>query len=696
MNAVAVSTAVLLSMILSPVALWAQDLDEETVIHDEVFVEGEAPSIPTSNTVAAKLPLALRETPASVGLVERELNEEQGNFVLGDALRNVAGINVHPGNGTFDFFVVRGLDSLSSGLILTDGAPEPESTSYQLYNVERVEVLKGPSAFLYGGGPLGGTVNLVRKQPQPGDFLEFGFSFGSFNTYEANLDANVSNVRDTFSFRVNSVWQESDLYRDDQESSTLAFNPSFTWHPNDASTLNINFEFADIEYRNDQGLPILFDGTVPDVPRTRSYQSPFDTSDQEVRRFQIDYESRISENFTLRNKTYYRQLDWLSTSTTFNGVFPNPFTGDLLVSRNLLNLDDTQEFFGNQLEGLWKFETGAVTHHLLVGLELARATDDLAFNFGFLPEISLLDPLETAQIPILFPAFSADTTNDVVAPYLVDQIQLSDQFQVLLGLRYDRIDFEDDVTGITREDDEVSPMLGVVFTPSEELSFYASFGSAFAPQSTFVVGQGQNRDPEDSEQFEVGARRELWGGSGQLSLALYQVDRENIAIPDSTGILAQTGDQRSQGFEIELTTEIRPDLDARFAYAYTDSELTEFRESVQVGFGQFLIFDRSGNAPAYTPEHLFNFWLRQRLGKKWGVALGGRFVGEQFIDEDNVVELEDYVVLDGAIYYDAGRWRASLNLENLTDEEYFTRASQGNSVIPVAGFAAYTSFKYRF
>ena len=670
---------------------------EPYVIEDEVFVAGRAPAIPSSNTVAAKLPLALQETPASVGIVDSELNQEQGNFLLGDALRNVAGVNVHPGNGTFDFFVVRGLDSLTSGLILTDGAPEPETTSYQLYNVERVEVLKGPSAFLYGGGPLGGTVNLVRKQPLPGRFTEFGLSFGSFDTAEALLDLNYSTPGDRFGFRLASVWQESDLYRDDQSSRTLAVNPSFTWRPGDRTSINLNLEVVDIEYTNDQGLPILLGGSIPEVPRTRSYQSPFDTSDQEILRIQLDYETRISDRFTLRNKTYYRELDWVSVATTFNGVFPNPFTGQRLVSRNLLGLDDLQEFTGNQLEGLWRFETGGVTHNLLVGLEVARYRDNLDFSFGFLPLIDLDNPVETAQQAVLFPQFGADATSEIVAPYVVDQIVFSDTFQLLLGARYDRIDFSDDVTGIEREDDEVSPMLGVVVTPSDTLSFYGSYGEAFAPQSTFVVGQGQNRAPENSRQVEAGVKRELLGGDGRLSLSVYRIDRENIAVPDNaTGVLAQTGDQRSEGFELELAVEPRQDLEIYFGYAYTDSEFTELRELVQVGLGQFLIFDRTGNRAPYTPEHLANFWISKSFGGAWTVAGGGRYVGEQFIDEDNVVELEDYVVFDAAVHYDRGPWRLSLNLRNLTDEEYFTRASQGNSVIPVAGFNAFSSLRFRF
>ena len=679
----------------------APDTDETVAtIQDEVFVEGELPAIPTSNTVAAKLPLSLRETPASVGVVDHRLIEEQGSFLLGDALRNLAGLNVHPGSGTFDFFVLRGLDSLSSGLILTDGAPEPETTSYPLYNVERVEVLKGPASFLYGGGPLGGTVNLVRKQPLATDFTRLGLSAGSFSTWEATVDTNQTlGGSGHASLRFNGVWQESDLYRDDKDSSTLALNPSLAFRVGDDTSVVVNLEYAEIEYKNDQGLPILFDGTIPDVPRTRSYQSPFDDSDQEATRVQVDVEHRISDRFTLRNKTYYRQLDWLSTSTTFNGVFPNPFTGDLLVSRNLVSLDDVQDFYGNQLELLFKVETGSVTHNLLAGVELARQTDTFDFAFGPLPLITLENPVETALAPFLFPAFGIDSTNDIVAPYLVDQITLSKKFQLLLGARWDNIDFEDNRLGVSRQDDEVSPMLGVVVLPTDSLSIYASYGESFAPKSTFAIGQNvRDFEPEASQQVEVGLKQSFLGGKGRFTLAFYQIDRENIAIPGATGFLAEIGDQSSEGFEFELSAEFAPGLRGFFSYAYTDSELTDFSDLVIFGPGPFDFFvaDYSGNAPAYTPEHLASFWLSKTFDAGWGIAGGGRYVGEQFIDEDNIVELGDYVIFDAALFYDSGPWRLTLNLRNLGDEEYFTRASSGNSVIPVAGFNASTGIQYRF
>lgn len=665
-------------------------------IQDEIFVQGALPEIPTSNTVAAKLPLSLEETPASVAVVPSGLFEEQNAFVLGDALENVSGMNVQTFNGVFDFFVVRGLDSVSSGLIQTDGVPEPEASFYQLYNVDRVEVLKGPSAFLYGNSPLGSTINLVRKQPRATGFTSFGISGGSFGTYEGTVDANAATSDGRLSFRLNGLWQESDGFRDDIDSENLAINPALTWRPSDQTAVNVNLEYVETEYSTDTGLPILFDGTVADVPRERSYQSPFDISDQELNRLQVDVEHRVSDNLTVRNKLYYRGLDWVSNGTIFNGAFPNA-VGSLSISRFLSTLDNEQAFVGNQLEALWRVETGSVTHSLLAGVELGRRTDEFDFNVFALPDIDVFNPVETAAQP-LFPlpgqATAADATSDLVAPYVIDQITFNDRFQLLVGGRFDSIDFDNDVSGVSRSDSEFSPMVGIVVAPTDGLTLYANAGEAFAMPSTFVVDD--ERRPEESTQYEIGARKAFNNGRVQTSLALFRIDRENIAIPDDFGLPRQTGSQRSEGAELDVSATLGGGVRALFTYAYTDSELTEFTETVLVNPfpPTFATVDRSGNTSPFAPEHLATLWLRKSFGNGFGIGAGGRYLSEQFIAEDNAFEIDSYVTLDAAVFYDLGTYRLQLNLQNLTDEEYFTRGSGTGSVIPAPGFAAYGSVKF--
>jgi len=675
---------------------------------DVLFVEETLPYVPESSSIATKLPLPLRQTPASVGVVTGWLLEEQGGAALGEALRNVSGINVQTQSGVADFFVVRGFDSIANGLVLVDGAAEPEISFYQLYNVERVEVLKGPGGFLYGGNPIAATINMVRRQPEPDGFLTLGLSGGSFSTRGGSLDWNAGGS-DTFGFRLNGLWRESDGYRD-RPSEVRAVNPGFSWQPDETSSLHVNLEFLDTSFAPDSGLPVFQDFSdilprsgprVADVPRTRSYQSPYDLSDQETRRVQADYEKQLSSQVSLRDKAYYRRLDWDSAATIFNGVFPSPelFGRENLISRSLILLDDQQEFLGNQLEAVIAATTGGVTHQLLAGVEVARLADRFTLDVGFLPVIGLEHPLETAQGPVfLIPGQSqaADAASLVISPYVTDQIALSERFQVLVGARFDSIDYEDDVTATERSFSQVSPMLGLVWSPKPSLSLYANAGQAFAPPSSRVVG---DREPEESEQAEAGVKTELWGGKAQATLALYELRRENVAIPDQTGITRQLGSQRSRGVELELAGQPLPRLRTFFSYAYTDAELTRFAEQVLAGFNPqpvFVTVDRSGNRPAFAPEHIANLWLSWRFGNGLGTGLGGRYLSGQFIAEDNAFELDDTLTLDAALFYDRSDWSLSLHFDNLTEEEYFTRGFGSTSVIPASGFTVQGNLAYRF
>jgi catecholate siderophore receptor len=678
---------------------------------DVLFVEGSLPYVPDSNTIATKLPLSLRQTPASVGVVAGPLLREQGSVILGDALRNISGLNVQTQNGVADYFLVRGFDSVANGLVLTDGAAEPEISFYQLYNIERVEVLKGPGGFLYGGNPVAATVNMVRKQPAPGGFLDVGLSAGSFGTTGGTLDWNAAG-KGRFGFRLNGLWQEADGYRDDKPSEVKGANPAFSWRTGSRGVLNLNFELLDTSFSPDAGLPLVtvfgppppgspfpvgqpVGMAVADVPRTRSYQSPFDRSEQETRRAQVDYETEISDRLSLRNKTFYRQLDWLSDGTILNGVIPGFGFGPDQVARTLVLLDDTQEFFGNQLEAVFSAETEGIDHRLLAGVEVAQFDDRFTLDFALLPNIGLDNPVETASGPLLrIPNQAGDTSSQVVAPYVIDTIRFSERFQIVAGARWDSIDYEDEVSGTSRDFSKVSPILGLVYSPTASLSLYANAGRAFAPPSSRVVGE---RKPEESQQVELGAKGELWGGRLQATFAVYELERENVAIPDLTGLIQQTGTQRSRGAELELAAEPRRGLRTLFSYAYTDSELTRFTEMVLVGFDPptFATVDRSGNTSAFAPEHIANLWVSQRFGNGFGVGAGGRYLSEQFIAEDNAFELDPSFEVNAALFYDLASWRLNLQLKNLTDEEYFTRGFGNTSVIPAPGFSIYGGFEYR-
>ena len=669
------------------------------------YVEVNDSFIPTSNTIATRLPVPLNLTPANIGVVSDSLLREQHAVNLGDSLHNVSGVNVQTGSGIFDYFTLRGFDSLTSGMVMTDGVQEPEATTYQLYNAEGVEVLKGPGGYLYGPNPLAGAVNIVRKQPVPNTFANLTGTVGSFGTVRGALDWNQMAMEGTGNFRLNGLWEQSDNYRDDKESTVWAINPGFAWKIGEASTLNFNLEYVRAEYGPDSGLPI-YNGEIPDVPRQRSYQSPYDFSDQRLGRFQIDYENRIDDTLTLRNKTYYRSLDWETDGTIFNGVFPNQVTGAPEVYRTLTALDDLQQFAGNQFEAVMKLETGPVTHELLVGLETAWLGDEYTLEAGALLPIDLFDPVELATarpsmdpIDFLDPNTpgAADARSVVIAPYVIDQMKLSKRVQLLVGARYDNIDYEDRVNDVSRDDSDVSPMLGVIYAPTPSLSLYANSGRSFAPASPRVSG---DLKPEESRQVEIGVKKGFLGEKLRTTFAVYRLDRENIAIPDDNGFSQQVGDQRSDGVELEIAAEPIPRLRTFFTYAYIDAELTNFTEFTIIGFDQngpvFGPVDRSGNTPAFVPKNLANLWVSYGFRNGIGVGGGARYIGSQYIAEDNAFEIDSTLVLDALIYYDIKAWRLQLNLRNLTDQEYEIRGFGAQSVIPADPFAAYASFQYRF
>ncbi|MDH3628334.1 MAG: TonB-dependent siderophore receptor [Acidobacteriota bacterium] len=681
-------------LLLAPAA-WAQseskDDDSEENEPLSEYVKVAAPDQPTSNSVATKLPTEVRWIPANVGTVGPALIEEQSASTISDALRNVSGLNIQAQNGVQDFFVVRGFDSLSGSLILTDGVGEPEATVYPLYNVEAVEVLKGPGGFLYGKDPLSGAVNIVRKQPLPVDLLGAQVRAGSFGMDEISVDWNES-VNDDHAFRLNAFRTTTDNYRSIPESEHYGFNPGYRWTINGHSALNVNLEIVSAEFAPDAGIPLYNGDVAPVDPRT-SYASPFDHSEQDVLRLQVDYENQISDSVTLRNKFYVRTLDWQSAGTLINGAFDVPLGGGAsiaLVSRALTTLDSEQQFVGNQFEAVMQFETGPVTHNLLTGLEVAQQTDESSLSFGMLPEIGVFDPVESATMtPMLFPFFAADAETQIVAPYVVDQIQFGQRCQVLIGGRYDNIDYEDPLSATDRDDSKFSPMFGFVYSPQPSLSVYANNGRSFAPPGSRVVGE---REPERSIQTEIGVKKTFADGRVQATWAYYDIERENIAIPDSTGVLQTTGDQKSSGFEFEIAAISKRGVRTVFSYANNDSELTEFSERIQTGPNpatDFIVVDRSGNRPSFTPRHLLNLWSSKQFEGGFGLGAGARLIDDQFISEDNSYTIDQAIIWDAKFWYEFDKFDVQLGIENIGQEQYAVRGFGNVAVIPADGRSAY-------
>jgi TonB-dependent siderophore receptor len=653
---------------------------------ESVNVEAELPALPPATNAATRLSVPVMELPVSVSVVPRSLMSAQEVFTLTDALRNASGVNTATGNGVFDFFTVRGVDSLSGGLVLTDGVAEPESTYYPLYNVRQVEVLKGPGSFLYGGNPLAGAVQIVRKQPALTRFAEAAFSYGRFGTYECAVDGNAGSSDGKVAFRLNAVRQGSDNFRDIGDGALTAANPVVSWKPGGDTRVLASFEYVRSDQQPDSGLPFVGESgsTLAGVPRERSYQHPLDDSRQDVHRARLEIDHQLSDTWTLRERAYFTQLEWDSTGTLISGAFPFPPEGRLTVVRTLVTLDDRQKLLGNQLELAGSFRTGRLSHELLAGLEITRLTDRFDQGVALVAPVDLLDPVEPPIDPIPLPQFgqAGDARAITIAPYLIDRIALSSRWKAFVGARFDTLDYEDPLTRTDRDDSRLSPLLGVVFAPGSNLALHVSAGTSFAPPSTQVVGP---REPETARQIEAGAKLTFLGGKAFLGAAAYALEREDIAIPDSTGVFEQQGDESVRGFELDLSSEPARGFIAYASYAYTDAELTRFAEAVNTPQGVF-VFDRSGNTPEFVPRHLASLWLSKEVGYGLTLAAGARAVGEQFVGADNRFRIDSYATLDAAVSYSHKHGRLSLHARNITGTAYATRGFGGVSAIPARPF----------
>ncbi len=670
----------------------------EVIILDEVTVEESADRLETTSaSTATKVATPRRLTPISISSVTSTALKEQDARILGDALENAAGVTVHRNGGTSDLFYIRGFESLNSSVVLTDGALEPEASLYRTYNVERVEVIRGPLGFLYGGNPLAGAVNLVRKGPAAGRRGSVSLFGGSNDTGYATFDYNHGDDDGRRAFRILGMLEDSAGYRDGRESNDWAINPSYRQRVGNDTILTFNAEVHRAELSPDSGLPLL-NGAIPDVPRTNAYQTPFDFDDRDLLRLRFDIETRLGNGVRLHNKTYFTQLDESSAGTILNGAFafgPVP----PLVSRLQARLDDEQNVLGNQTDFHFDVETGGVRHQFVIGLEIQQHTDDFALGFFELPFIALDNPVESATgpgDPIFGIGFAGDTTTTIIAPYVLDTIHLGERWRLAFGGRFDSIDFEDDLTGFSRNDDQFSPFAGLLYAPNDDLSLYVSYGESFNPPSATVAASG--REPEEGQQIEVGAKASLFDGRVDASFAVYRLEKDKVPIADNTGLLAQIGDQQSEGLEVELAGNAAGGTRWRFAYAYTDAELVRFTESV-FNFQTFMfdVLDFSGNAPAWVPEHVADFWVSKRFDTGLSLAGGARYVSERFVDEDNVVEMDAYVTLDATIAYTrGGAWTARAHLKNLTDEDFEIRGLGAQSVTPADGFHFLAGLEFDF
>lgn len=659
--------------------------------------------VPTATT-ATRTDTPLDEIPQSIQVIPQAVLEDQQVIRLNDALRNASGVVSNSNDQRGQRFIIRGFSSssiLRDGFRLTNGS-NGNAGFQELANVERVEVLKGPAAILAGALEPGGAINLVTEQPLSEPFYELSFRAGNRELLEPSIDISGPLTDDgRLLYRLNALYRNEDYHRDfDVPVERVFIAPVISWAISDRSNLTLELEYSSEDRPADfSGLPAIGD-RVAAVPFDRITGEPGDNASNESLRVGYQFEHRLSDSWQIRNRFRYVSFENSFVSNTTAQVNEN--TGDLF--RVWIQNAQPADSYELQTNVVGEFATGSIEHTLLVGIDLYRRDADTFRRIDQTPQ-----PLFNIFNPVYGLTSRPDSFNDPAPQtvetqtnnlgiYIQDQITLLDNLFLLAGLRYDTVTETSENFDLGTRDSQSSeaftPRIGIVYQPIEPLSLYTSYSTSFAPNSG-TDRFGDLLAPERGQQFEVGARAELLGGRLSANLALFHLTKQNVATADPNSPPGQffsvaTGEQRSQGVELDVIGEILPGWNIVANYAYTDADITQDNEGL------------AGNRIFGVPEHNVNLWtiyeIQQGDLAGLGFGIGVNYVSDRFGDNANSYLLEEYFLTNAAISYQRDNWRAALNIRNLFDVNYID-SSEGTRFIenrPGEGFTIIGSFSVEF
>lgn len=664
----------------------SEDADEE-----EVVVTGDrAPSYraPTAAT-ATKTDTPLRDIPQSIQVVPRQVIQEQQVTRIGDAARNVSGVTVLQGyGGSTDNYTIRGLTTSSN---LRNGFRDDGFLTFtDPANIERVEVLKGPASVLYGQFEPGGVVNYVTKKPLSDPYYAGELQIGSYNFYRPSLDFSGPLTPDkSLLYRLNLAYENAGSFRDFVENEVFVAAPVLTYKISDATSLTLEYEYINVDRTFDRGFPS--EPEIFDLPISRFLGEPSDRYRLTGNKPSITVEHRFSPTLRLRS-AFTAQIFDAERSNAQARTFRLEADRRTLRRRYTVS-DEKAEDYGLQTDLISNFNTGSVKHELLVGFELSRNKSDGVLRRTEFTAIDIFDPVYGSLIPTDLPTiFDTDRRSDNLGIYLQDQIALLPNLKLLVGGRFDFVDFdsEDRLTDTTtsRNYNVFSPRVGIVYQPIEPISLYASFSRSFKPNILSTTSDGELLEPERGTQYEVGVKSELLGGRLSATLAAYNITKTNVATtdPNDLDFSIAAGEIKSRGIELDVVGRIAPGWNVIASYAYNDAFVSDDNTLPE------------GSRLVNAPQHSASLWTTYEIqsGGLRGLGFGGGlyFVGDREAELPNSITLPSFVRGDATIFYRRDNYRAALNFKNLFGTQYYE--AQGSLVYPGSPFTVVGSLSVEF
>ncbi|PIF91512.1 catecholate siderophore receptor [Acidovorax sp. 62] len=664
---------------------------------------------PTATSTATKGSAPLRDVPQAVNVVPAQLLRDQGARSMEDALRNVPGVAMSHGDGQRDQVVIRGFTAIADQFV--DGVRDDALYFRDLADIERIEVLKGPAAVLYGRGSSGGLINRVTKKPQFGETSgEASVGVGSFDYRRATADLNVG-ISDAAAFRLNAAVEDSGSYRDQQFVKRHNFAPSLALKLAPQTDLLLQYTHARDKRLTDFGIPAL-NGRPVNVAASTYYGSSNaaqdDTTTSAMQSFTATLNHRFNDDWSVRNVT--RAYDYsLDRYNTLPGGTTDPVAMTVGRTRAFILRDEKGVF--NQTDVTWRNQLGGLKQEWLMGMELGQQKKRSESVSGGADRVSILNPSGAAPV---IPAanYNADsaipshTTQDTAALYWQDQITLAPQWKALVGARYDvygqETRFDRKLATLSRTDKKLSPRAGLVWQPSDTVSYYVSYSKSFQPSAeAFALATNITAaEPEITQNKEIGVKLDLLDGKLNLTGALFNLERTNIKNTDPANPSRQinVGTQRTNGFELTANGRLPGRWDVSAGYAYLDGRMTKSLATTTSSQLPTAAVPALGKVPALTPRNSAFAWVMKDLGQ--GLRLGGgvNHVGERFTSLTNLVTLPAYTTVDAALQYTLGQWDLDVNVKNLANRKYYvsSHGSNDNLILPGSPRALQVTLRTHF
>ncbi|AHG91573.1 TonB-dependent siderophore receptor [Gemmatirosa kalamazoonensis] len=638
---------------------------------------------PARTATATKTDTPLRDTPQAVSVVTRQLIADQAMQGMADVVRYVPGVSMSGGEGHRDQPTIRGNSSTADFFV--DGVRDDAQYYRDLYNVERVEALKGSNAMIFGRGGGGGVINRVMKQAEWAPTRTITVEGGSFDHKRGALDVGAALGR--AAVRLDGVYEKSGVFRDVPGFRRYGVNPTAALALSPSTTLRASYEYFDDDRTVDRGIPSFQGRPSPADVRTFFGNPAVNRAFAHVHQGSTTIEHVAARGLRVTNRTRLADYDKF-----YQNTYPGAVNAaGTQVSLSAYNHALRRRNLFNQTDVVLPLGTGAARHTLLVGAEVGRQRTDQVRQTGYFDGIatSLSVPFAqpTVETPVTFRPSATDADNlaraTVAAAYLQDQLALGEHVQAVVGVRYDRfaIAYHNDRTGqrLSRTDRLVSPRAGLVLKPATPLSLYGSYGVSFLPSSgdqfTALTVTSQTLEPERFTNREIGAK---WDARADLALtaAAYRLDRTNTSAPDPSdpAKVVQTGAQRTTGMELGVTGNVTRAWQIAGGLAAQRARIVSTTSAA-----------KAGQTVPLVPRRTLSLWNRYQILPALGAGVGIVRQSDVYAAIDDAVTLPGFTRVDGAVYVGLARnVRAQLNVENVLDARYYGVSNGNNNIMPGA------------